>query len=123
MTEPAQCNNVVSILLAITVPFDGVFQKNEVQKKLVPKPSIIARSDMLIVDVEGKDAENIKLGSAFSNDQLANKRFDFQFVNQPYGYEWSKDFDGITMADLVLANGNMSSNQSCERDFTGCSLN
>jgi len=51
---------------------------------------------MLILEPEGKDAENIKLGSTLSNDQLADKRFDFQFVNPPYGYEWSKDFDAVT---------------------------
>jgi len=36
---------------------------------------------------------NIKLGSTLSNDPLADKRFDFQFVNPPYGDEWSKDYD------------------------------
>jgi|GEM_PF-3300697 len=51
---------------------------------------------MLILEPEGKDAENIKLGSTLSNDQLADKRFDFQFVNPPSGYEWSKDCDVVT---------------------------
>jgi len=51
----------------------------------------IACADMLILDPEGKDAENIKKGSTLSDDQLANMRFDYQFVNPPYGYEWSKD--------------------------------
>ena len=32
------------------------------------------------------------LGSVLSNDPLSDKCFDFQFVNPPYGYEWSKDF-------------------------------
>jgi len=36
------------------------------------------------------------LGSTLSNDQLSDKRFDFQFVNPPYGYEWSKDDDAVT---------------------------
>jgi len=36
------------------------------------------------------------LGSTLSNDPLADKRFDFQFVNPPYGYEWSKDYDAVT---------------------------
>jgi len=27
---------------------------------------------------------------------LSDKRFDFQFVNPPYGYEWSKDYDAVT---------------------------
>jgi len=53
------------------------------------------------------------LGSTLSNDQLSDKRFDFQFVNPPYGYEWSKDYDAATTrrdlhpylrADYVLAN-------------------
>lgn len=51
----------------------------------------IACADMLILDPEGKDAENIKKGSTLSDDQLAKMRFDYQFVNPPYGYEWSKD--------------------------------
>jgi type I restriction-modification system DNA methylase subunit len=36
------------------------------------------------------------LCSTFSNDQLPDKRFDFQFVNPSYGYEWSKDYDAVT---------------------------
>ena len=34
--------------------------------------------------------------STLSNNPLADKRFDFQFVNPPYGYEWSKDYDAGT---------------------------
>ena len=36
------------------------------------------------------------LGSTLSNDPLPDKRFDFQFVNPPYGYERSKDYDAVT---------------------------
>jgi len=60
-------------------------------QELNPQTWAVARSDMLILEPEGKDAENIKLGSTLSDDQLANMRFDYQFVNPPYGYEWSKD--------------------------------
>ena len=60
-------------------------------QELNPQTWAIARSDMLILEPEGKDAENIKLGSTLSDDQLAQMRFDYQFVNPPYGYEWSKD--------------------------------
>ena len=60
-------------------------------QELSPQTWAIARSDMLILEPDGKDAENIKLGSTLSDDQLANMRFDYQFVNPPYGYEWSKD--------------------------------
>ena len=65
-------------------------------QELNPQTWAVARSDMLILEPEGKDAENIKLGSTLSDDQLANMRFDYQFVNPPYGYEWSKDFDAVT---------------------------
>jgi type I restriction enzyme M protein len=64
-------------------------------QELNPFTWAIARADMLILEPEGKDAENIKLGSTLSNDQLLHMRFDLQFVNPPYGYEWSKDFDAV----------------------------
>jgi len=56
-----------------------------------PQTWAIARSDMLILDPEGKDAENIKLGSTLSADCFGRMKFDYQLVNPPYGYEWSKD--------------------------------
>jgi type I restriction enzyme M protein len=56
----------------------------------------IARADMLILEPDGKDAENIKKGSTLSDDQLSKMRFDYQFVNPPYGYEWSKDEAAVT---------------------------
>jgi type I restriction enzyme M protein len=86
----------------LTITKDRIQQINPQAKvflygqELNPQTWAIARSDMLILEPEGKDAENIKLGSTLSNDQLADKRFDFQFVNPPYGYEWSKDYDAIT---------------------------
>ncbi len=64
-------------------------------QELNPFTWAIARADMLIMEPEGRDAENIKLGSTLSHDQLAHLRFDLQFVNPPYGYEWSKDFDAV----------------------------
>jgi len=65
-------------------------------QELIPQTWAIARSDMLILEPEGNDAENTMLGSTLSNDQLPDKRFDFQFVYPPYGYEWSKDYDAVT---------------------------
>jgi len=65
-------------------------------QELNPFTWAIARADMLILEPEGKDAENIKLGSTLSQDQLSEMRFDLQFVNPPYGYEWSKDFEAVT---------------------------
>ena len=86
----------------LTITKDRIQQINPQAKvflygqELNPQTWAIARSDMLILEPEGKDAENIKLGSTLSNDQLGDKRFDFQFVNPPYGYEWSKDYDAVT---------------------------
>jgi len=57
----------------------------------IPETWATARADMLILDPAGKDAENIKLGSTLSDDQLEKYRFDFQFANPPYGKEWSAD--------------------------------
>ena len=65
-------------------------------QELNPQTWAVARSDMLILEPNGKDAENIKLGSTLSDDQLADMRFDYQFVNPPYGYEWSKDLAEVT---------------------------
>lgn len=64
-------------------------------QELNPFTWAIARADMLILEPDGKDAENIKLGSTLSNDQLSEMRFDLQFVNPPYGYEWSKDYEAV----------------------------
>lgn len=86
----------------LTIAKDRIQQINPQAKvflygqELNPQTWAIARSDMLILEPEGKDAENIKLGSTLSHDQLSDKRFDFQFVNPPYGYEWSKDYDAVT---------------------------
>ena len=43
-------------------------------------------------------------GSTLSNDPLSDKRFDFQFVNPPYGYEWSKDYDAVTTRETMQNN-------------------
>ena len=44
------------------------------------------------------------LGSTLSNDPLSDKRFDFQFVNPPYGYERSKDYDAVTTREPMQNN-------------------
>jgi len=36
------------------------------------------------------------LANTLSNDPLSDKRFDRPFVNPPYGYEWSKEYDAVT---------------------------
>ena len=86
----------------LSITKDHILQINPQAKvflygqELNPFTWAIARADMLILEPEGKDAENIKLGSTLSLDQLSEMRFDLQFVNPPYGYEWSKDFEAVT---------------------------
>jgi type I restriction enzyme M protein len=76
---------------------EAILQRNPKAKvhiygqEVNPQTWAIARSDMLILDPEGKDAENIKLGSTLSADSFGRMKFDYQLVNPPYGYEWSKD--------------------------------
>ena len=86
----------------LTISKEHILQINPQAKvflygqELNPQTWAIARSDMLILEPDSKYAENIKLGSTLSNDQLGKMRFDYQFVNPPYGYEWSKDEAAVT---------------------------
>lgn len=45
----------------------------------------IAKADALI---KGQDARNIVHGNTLSNDQFANRKFDYLITNPPYGVEW-----------------------------------
>ena len=55
--------------------------------QLKPHASANTHTDVSIVE---PDAEEFKLGSTLSADQLAKMRFDYQYVHQPFGYAWSK---------------------------------
>ena len=39
----------------------------------------------------GEDANNIKLGTSFSNDQFKGRRFNFMLSNPPFGVSWKKE--------------------------------
>ena len=62
-------------------------------QELNPESYAICKADMLI---KGQDVSNIKLGNTLSNDQLADKRFDFMLSNPPFGVEWKKVQKQIT---------------------------
>jgi len=65
-----------------------------------PETYAVCKSDLYIKSADGHDAENIKYGSTLSNDQLADKRFDYQLSNPPYGKEWKMDAEAVkTEAD------------------------
>ena len=48
----------------------------------------ICKSDVLLI---GEDANNIKLGTSFSNDQFKGRRFNFMLSNPPFGVSWKKE--------------------------------
>ena len=52
----------------------------------------ICKSDMLI---KGENAENIKLGDSFTDDQHQDMRFDYMLANPPFGVEWKQQQDVI----------------------------
>jgi len=54
-------------------------------QELNPKTYAIAKSDMLI---KGENADQIKKGNSFSQDQLEKEKFDYMISNPPYGVEW-----------------------------------
>ncbi len=64
-------------------------------QELNPRTWAVCRSDMLLMNPGKEDLNNIKLGSTLSNDQLADRHFDYQFANPPYGFEWKPDKDDV----------------------------
>jgi type I restriction enzyme M protein len=52
----------------------------------------IARSDVLIM---GEKAENIRLGSSFSEDRFKGDRFNYMLSNPPFGVSWKKEAEEI----------------------------
>lgn len=60
-----------------------------------PETFAICKSDLYMKSPDGRDAENIKFGSTLSNDQHAERRFDYLLTNPPYGKEWKMDKDAV----------------------------
>src|SRR3989338_8955313 len=61
-------------------------------QELNPKTFAIAKSDILI---KGEEADNIKKGNSFSEDQLSGERFHLMLSNPPFGVEWKKVEDAV----------------------------
>jgi type I restriction enzyme M protein len=60
-----------------------------------PETFAVCKSDLYMKSVDGQDAEGITFGSTLSNDQHADKRFDYLLANPPYGKEWKMDQDAV----------------------------
>jgi len=56
-----------------------------------PETYAMCKSDLYIKSADGRDADNIAYGSTLSNDQHADKRFDYLLTNPPYGKDWKMD--------------------------------
>jgi type I restriction enzyme M protein len=56
-------------------------------QELNPESFAICNSDMMI---KGQNPDNIKFGNSFTQDGLADERFDYMLSNPPYGVEWKK---------------------------------
>ena len=56
-----------------------------------PETFAVCKSDLYVKSADGRDAENIRFGSTLSNDQHADKRFDYLLANPPYGKDWKRD--------------------------------
>lgn len=57
----------------------------------------IAKSEAL---VSGENADNIRLGNSFTQDQFPTTRFNYIMANPPYGVTWKKDQDFIINESL-----------------------
>lgn len=56
-------------------------------QELNPESYAICKADMLI---KGQDVANIVAGNTLSDDGHANRKFDYQLSNPPFGVEWKK---------------------------------
>jgi type I restriction enzyme M protein len=56
-----------------------------------PETFAVCKSDLFMKSSDGRDAENIMFGSTLGRDQHADKRFDYELTNPPFGKEWKMD--------------------------------
>lgn len=75
----------------------GTSTINTFGQELNEQSYAIAKSEALIT---GEDANNIKHGNSFSDDQFQGKRFHYMMANPPYGVTWKKDQDFIINESL-----------------------
>jgi type I restriction enzyme M protein len=56
-----------------------------------PETWAMSKADLFMVSSDGRDAENIALGSTLSSDQHADQAFHYLITNPPYGKDWRMD--------------------------------
>ena len=60
-----------------------------------PETFAVCKSDLYMKSTDGRDAENVVFGSILSDDQHADRRFDYLLANPPYGKDWKRDMDAV----------------------------
>lgn len=61
-----------------------------------PQTFAVCKSDLYIKSGEqARDADNIAFGSTLANDGHADRTFDYQFANPPYGKDWNLDQEAV----------------------------
>jgi len=81
-----------------------------------PQTWAVCRSDMMMIQPSGADAENIRYGSTLSNDKFENMLFDYQFANPPYGKDWKKEKNYINREYDLGFNGRFGAGLPAIRD-------
>jgi type I restriction enzyme M protein len=56
-------------------------------QELNPESFAICNADMMI---KGQNPDHIKFGNSFTQDGLADEKFDYMLCNPPFGVEWKK---------------------------------
>ena len=62
-----------------------------------PETFAVCKSDLFMKSADGRDAKNIAFGSALSNDRHSGRSFDYLITNPPYGKDWKRDEEAVTV--------------------------
>ncbi len=60
-----------------------------------PQTFAVCKSDLYVKSSNGRDAEQIAFGSTLAADQHADRTFDYQLANPPYGKDWHLDEQAV----------------------------
>jgi type I restriction enzyme M protein len=62
-----------------------------------PETFALCKSDLFMKSTDGQDAKNIAFGSTLSNDRHSGRSFDYLIANPPYGKDWKRDEEAVTV--------------------------
>jgi len=81
----------------LTITKDEILSRNAAAdvrlygQEVNPETWAICKADLYMKSVDGRDAENIALGSTLSDDHHADQTFHYLITNPPYGKDWRMD--------------------------------